>query len=60
MSTKGNHEIEKVLIYAAVTMTTVLHSIQSCKRASYGSPSPARARHLFLKPDLDPNAKFTE
>jgi len=24
------------------------------------SPNPDRARHLFLKPDLDLKAKFTE
>jgi len=24
------------------------------------SPNPDRARHLFLKPDLGPEAKFTE
>jgi len=33
---------------------------QSCERASFRSLTPARARHLFLKPDLGLKAKFTE
>jgi len=33
---------------------------QSWNRASFGSPNPARARQLFLKPDLDPKDKLTE
>jgi len=30
----------------------------SFKRASFWNPNPARAQHLFLKPDLGPKAKF--
>jgi len=33
---------------------------QSCKWASFWSPNPARARHLFLKVELVPKVKFTE
>jgi len=36
---------------------SVLHN---CKRASFWSPNPAQARHIILKPDLSPKAKFTE
>jgi len=34
------------------------YSQYSCKRAAFWSPNPGW--HLFLKPDLGPNAKFTE
>jgi len=33
---------------------------QRCKRASFWSLNPARTRHLFLKSDLGPKAKFAE
>ena len=33
---------------------------QSCKRALFWSPNPARVQHLFLKPDLGVKAKFTK
>jgi len=34
--------------------------LQTCKQASFRSPNRARARHLLLKHDSGPKAKFTE
>ena len=33
---------------------------QSCKRASFWSPNPALARHIFLRPRLGSKTKFAE
>jgi len=35
-------------------------STQCCKRASFWSLNPTQARHLFLKSDVGPKAKFSE
>jgi len=41
-------------------LISVVNRNKSCKRASFWSPNPARALHIFLKPNSGPKAKFIE